>query len=250
MLALTLVSCGGDEESSAASKAQSQATTSTASKADEASKATSEEASEAESEAASEESEESEELINGFPAEECVEWNDTIFHIGSGNFELNSLGHIETTGKDNIVVAMDETFTTGKISVELVANGGEEADNDNGFIFGLEENDLEYFWELGRSYYFLFVSDNCSLYLAKVAYNDQPWTELKSVILSEAGITYSHGATIKISAEVLEGGIINCYANDELVFSYEDSEPLTGTGYGLRGEWEGVSWKSITVEKN
>ncbi len=256
MLTLTLVSCGGgDEESSAASKAESQAASQAASQAEskDASEAASEDASEAASEDASEEVSEAvseEELINGFPASECFTWNDSTFHMGSGNFVLNSMGHIETTTEDNIAVIMDESFSTGKISVELIANGGEEADNDNGFIFGLEDVPLDYFWEQGRSYYFLFVSDNCSLYLAKVAYNGQPWTELRSVVLSEAGIVYSHGSSIKISAEVEEGGTIKCYANDQLIFTYEDEEPLTGTGYGLRGEWSGVSWKSLTVEKN
>lgn len=250
MLSLTLVSCGGDEESQAASKAESQAASQATSEA--ASKAESEAASKAESEAASEEAteEESQEEINGFPAEECFEWNDTLFHMGSGNFVINALGHVETTMEDCIAVAMDESFTTGKISVELVANGGEEADNDNGFIFGLEDVPFDYFWEQGRSYYFLFVSDNCSLYLAKVAYNGEPWTELRCVSLLDAGIVYSHGASIKITAEVEEGGVIKCYANDQLVFEYTDEDPLTGTGYGLRGEWSGVSWKSLTVEAN
>jgi hypothetical protein len=170
--------------------------------------------------------------------------------MAGGNFALNAMGHIETTKENCIAVAVDESFSTGKFTVELIANGGADADNDNGIIFGLEDKNIDYFWETGRSYYFLFVSDNCSLYLAKVAYNDQPWTELRSVILAEAGVVYSHGASIKITAEVLEGGVINCYANDQLIFSYEDEDPLTGTGFGLRGEWKGVSWQSISIENN
>ena len=66
---------------------------------------------------------------------------------------------------------------------------------------------------------------------------------------ADCGVVYSHGATIAITAEVAEGGVISCYANDQLIFTYTDEDPLEGTGYGIRGEWAGVSWTELTVEK-
>ncbi len=263
VLSLALVSCGDDAESKAESKAESAAESVAASTAESeaASEAESEAASDAESEAPSEaeseaasdaesedESEDAE--INGFPAEEVVEWKDYMLHIACGDFTVNALGDIETTSTDNIAVVMDDGFKTGKISATLVANGGEEADNDNGIIFGLEEIPLDYFWEEGRPYYFLFVSDACGLYLAKVAYNDTPWTVIAEISLADHGIIYSHGSPITITAEVAEGGVIKCYADNQLIIEYTDPDPLTGEGYGIRGEWEGVSWQNLTVEKN
>jgi hypothetical protein len=187
--------------------------------------------------------------IQGIPAEECYTWGDYIFHTAYGKSDINSNGDIEIIDKKSIAVVVNDSFSTGKISTEFVANRGADYDNDNGIIFGLEDFPLHSFWETGRSYYFLLVSDNGSLYLAKVAYNDNPWEELKSVHLSDAGIIYSNGDTIEIAAEVLDNGIIKCYANDKLIFTYRDEEPLTGQGYGIRGEWEGVSWKELSVQK-
>jgi hypothetical protein len=48
----------------------------------------------------------------------------------------------------------------------------------------------------------------------------------------------------------LEGGVIKCYADGQLIIEYTDPDPLTGEGYGIRGEWKGVSWQNLTVEKN
>ncbi|MBO7253789.1 MAG: hypothetical protein J6V36_00625, partial [Clostridia bacterium] len=210
------------------------------------------EESTAESEAESEEESEGEK-INGLPAEEFVQWGDYLLHKASGDFGVNALNQIESTADQSIAVVVDETFKTGKISAKFVANGGTAVDNDNGIIFGLApatDEDSNYFWEGGRSYYFLFVSDACELYLAKVSHNGIGWNEIKKVSLLEQGITYYHGSEITITAEVLEGGVIKCYADDKLIIEYTDSDPLTGEGYGLRGEWSGVAWDSLTVEKN
>ncbi len=181
--------------------------------------------------------------------EECITWGDYVFHTACGEFDINSNGDIETISENSIAVVVNDSFSTGKISAKFVSNGGSEYDNDNGIIFGLEDISRHHFLNQGRSYYFLIVSDNGSLYLAKVAYNDNPWEELKFVHLSDAGIIYSHGDTIEIAAEVLDNGIIKCYANNKLIFTYRDEEPLTGHGYGIRGEWEGVSWKELSVQK-
>ena len=265
VLSVALVSCGDDKTESTASEAskadtsvEASADTSTEASADESAEASTEASTDESAEASADESTEAsadestagDDVFADFPAEECITWKGYNFHMACGEFMINSLGDIETATDDNIAVVLGDTFKTGKISATLVANGGDEADNDNGIIFGLEDIPLDYFWEADRPYYFLFVSDDCSLYLAKVAYNDQPWTPLVIEKLDAKGIIYSHGSPITIAAEVLDGGVINCYADGQLVFSYTDADPLEGEGYGIRGEWQGVSWQDLVVEKN
>ena len=139
MLALTLVSCGGDEESSAASKAQSQATTSTASKADDASKATSEE------EVANEETEisleEARKIVDDIEIGEIIIGNElpmiTFGRVAAGTAKqvvMQKLRELEREKKqlveDNISLKQDVRNLKTKIEVLAESDGGSTTNAD------------------------------------------------------------------------------------------------------------------------
>jgi hypothetical protein len=123
----------------------------------------------------------------------------------------------------------------------------EQHNNDNGIVFGMTNDEYEqyYFWEDGPTYYFLFVSDDATLYLAKVSDNGQPWTEL---FVSQPIPNYTHGNVITISVEFDGEGSIDCYANGEWLISHFDYEWTGGNRYGIRCEVPDVCYTSVIVD--
>ena len=121
--------------------------------------------------------------------------------------------------------------------------------NDNGIIFGMMDDEYEqyYFWEDGPTYYFLFVSDAGTLYLAKASDNGQPWTEL---YISQPIPNYKHGDSITISVEFDGEGAIDCYANDEWLISYYDYAWTGGARYGIRCEVPGVCYTEVIADSD
>ena len=102
-----------------------------------------------------------------------------------------------------------------------------------------------YFWEDGPTYYFLFVSDDANLYLAKASDNGHPWTELH---ISSPIPNYKHGDTITISVEFDGEGFIDCYANEEWLISYYDDAWTGGGIYGIRCEVPEVCYTDVIVD--
>jgi hypothetical protein len=102
-----------------------------------------------------------------------------------------------------------------------------------------------FFWEDGPAYYFLFVSDIGTLYLAKVSVFGAPWTEL---LVTGLIPEYTHGDTITIAAEFDGQGNIDCYANGELMISVHDDNFLYGSRYGIRCEVPEVAYHSLIAE--
>ena len=97
----------------------------------------------------------------------------------------------------------------------------------------------------GPTYYFLFVSDDATLYLAKVSDNGNPWTELH---ITAPIPNYKHGDTVTISVEFDGEGFIDCYVNEEWLISYYD-EAWTGGGlYGIRCEVPDVCYTDVIVD--
>ena len=133
----------------------------------------------------------------------------------------------------------------GKITATFTAPA--QYNNDNGIIFGMKDDEYEqyYFWEDGPTYYFLFVSDDATLYLAKVSSNGQPWTEL---YISSPIPNYVHGDMIDISVEFDGEGFIDCYANGEWLISYYDENWTGGERYGIRCEVPEVSYMEVLVD--
>ena len=108
-----------------------------------------------------------------------------------------------------------------------------------------DEYEQYYFWEDGPTYYFLFVSDDATLYLAKASDNGHPWTELH---ISSPIPNYKHGDTVTISVEFDGEGFIDCYANGEWLISFYDDAWTGGGIYGIRCEVPDVCYTDVTVD--
>ena len=164
----------------------------------------------------------------------------------SGEFSFDEGDALSTT-ENNMFIVTNDRMAKGKLTATFSAP--EQNINDNGIIFGMtEDTDEQYFfWEDGPTYYFLFVSDDCTLYLAKVSYNGQPWTELK---VTAPIPNYTHGDVITISVEFDGEGCIDCYANEEWLISVYDEEWSGGSRYGIRCEVPGVIYTDVIADQD
>lgn len=158
-------------------------------------------------------------------------------------------GEMVSEGEHSMFVVTNDRMSAGKLTATFTSNG-DSAENDNGIVFGMEDNfslDDCWFWENPAStprYYFLFISDRGTLYLAKVACGTE-WTELAQ---SQIVIGYAHGGEVTISVEFDGNGKINCYANGELLIEYQDTNGPTGDRYGIRCEVPDVVYHSVVAE--
>ena len=162
----------------------------------------------------------------------------------SGEFSFAEGDALSTTD-NNMFIVTNDRMAKGKITATFTAPS--QNINDNGIIFGMNEDTDEqyFFWEDGPTYYFLFVSDNCNLYLAKVSYNGQAWNEM---MVTNPIYNYNHGDVITISVEFDGEGFIDCYANDEWLISVYDENWTGGTRYGIRCEVPGVVYTDVIVD--
>ena len=162
----------------------------------------------------------------------------------SGEFSFE-YGDALSTKDNNMFIVTNDRVSKGKITATFTAP--DQYVNDNGIIFGMMEDEYDqyYFWEDGPTYYFLFVSDDATLYLAKVSDNGQPWTELQ---ISQPIPNYKHGDVITISVEFDGEGYMDCYANDEWLISHFDPAWTGGARYGIRCEVPGVCYTDVIVD--
>ena len=161
----------------------------------------------------------------------------------SGEFSFE-YGDAVSVTDNNMFIVTNDRLPKGKITATFQAP--DQHNNDNGIVFGMIDDEYEqyYFWEDGPTYYFLFVSDDANLYLAKVSDNGNPWTELQIVPIPN----YKHGDTVTISVEFDGEGFIDCYANEEWLISYYDENWSGGARYGIRCEVPDVCYSNVTVD--
>ncbi len=172
---------------------------------------------------------------------------DKVVHGYNANGEFSfEYGDALSNSNNNMFIVTNDRLPHGKITATFTAP--EQYQNDNGIVFGMVDDEYEqyYFWEDGPTYYFLFVSDDCNLYLAKVGYNGLAWTVL---YITQTPIpNYKHGDTITISVEFDGEGFIDCYANDEMLITRFDIDWTGGARYGLRCEVPGVIYSDFIVD--
>ena len=155
-------------------------------------------------------------------------------------------GEVTSDSGNYMAIFSNDKMSSGKITATFTGLAGSDA-NDNGIVFGMEDfEEGSFFWEDGPTYYFLFVSDRGSLYLAKVRYNGNPWTVCVDTAETIEG--YVHGDQVTITAEWDGAGNIKCYANGTLMIDYNDADPFVGTNYGVRCEVAGVVYHSVVAE--
>ena len=190
-------------------------------------------------------------------SDEPVDENDYLFpNAKAGDLalrvtEVSGFGLYEGEGTSDsgnyMAIVNNDTMSSGKITATFTGLAGSDA-NDNGIVFGMADfEEGSFFWEAGApTYYFLFVSDRGSLYLAKVAYQGNNWTVCVDTAETIEG--YVHGDQVTITAEWDGTGNIKCYANDTLMIEYTDPDPFVGTRYGVRCEVAGVVYHSVEAE--
>ena len=140
------------------------------------------------------------------------------------------------SGSSRLLCATQDTatpFPYGSFTADVVNNT-----SDTGIIFGLSSTS-DKFWEAGSSYYFFFVSQVGLLYLGKV---DNGWQMLAAPKIS--GWTAGTKYTIRV---IYKGNKILGFVNGTHMFSYTDSSPLTGTGWGVRIGAAGATVSNLKI---
>lgn len=156
--------------------------------------------------------------------------------VTSGAFDDD--GEKQTSTQANsLMVNNNLVLKNGTLSVNLKPN----ANGDNGVIFGLSENYAPDLWEANSSYYFFFISQHGTAYLAKV--DNGAWK-----VLAEQSLCARYSATKTYPVRVIKSGNnIKCYIEDVLYITYDDAIPLTGEKVGLRAQNSGVEFTGFAV---
>lgn len=141
---------------------------------------------------------------------------------------------------DTIAVYKD-SISGSKYSVSVTLTKG-AANEDDGIVFGLSDNGQSDFWENnGVSYYFFFISKDNTPYLGKVNANEDDVWEMIDVkgVLATA-------TTYELKVEV-DGNLIKCYVDGDLMIEYTAEDMLTGNLVGIRAGGKGAIYSELVV---
>ena len=145
---------------------------------------------------------------------------------------------VYTTTANSSIYANTESATAfpyGTISADVMNNG-----SDSGLIFGLSSNSNQ-FWEgQGISYYFAFISYEGNLFLGRT--DNNAWSTLSYVKI--AGFDKTATYNLKVLYRVEK---IILFVNDEPLISFRTTEPLSGTGWGIRTGIAGAQISNIVI---
>ena len=159
------------------------------------------------------------------------------YKIVSGTASVTDEKVISTSG-NMFAVSKSGVFAEGTISATIKMG----TLSDSGIVFGLSDNGLSEYWEVGVDYYEFFLTGWNGVYLAKInGTGTQVWNEIKSM---GAGIQPNVEYTLKVE---WKDGNIRCYVNDTLYIDYTDNAPLSGNKYGYRAIGAGVEYGKITT---
>ena len=154
---------------------------------------------------------------------------------------------VTTTKTNSNFVFTNDKMEAGKITVTIDRTSASSSGHD-GIIF-CASGDTNKFWEQEvASYYFLFVQgDNQKIGLAKSGKENGGW---KTSDFPDRYVIPAEDQTgvYTITAEWDCTGTIKAYLNGELVQTWNDSNPLPGSRYGLRAASVGVSYTEIVAE--
>ncbi len=126
-------------------------------------------------------------------------------------------------------------FPYGTISADIMNNGG-----DTGVVFGLSSS-KSYFWEgEGIEYYFVFISQGGTVYIGRAF--DGGWTNFGEATIAD----YSPSKTYNLTVLYRVNKII-CYLDGVNVLGVSVSEPLTGTGWGIRAGKTGATISNVVI---
>ena len=134
----------------------------------------------------------------------------------------------------------DDEFSVGTYSVDLSASGV----SDSGIIMAFDHY-YAFDGTLKKSFYAFEIGKDGVLMLFKVNLNT--WSDRPAFSLKIWEYAPTNTYNLMVSWEGIQDGkaVINCFLNGSWVYTYEDSEPLTGKGYGLIGGGPNVIYKNI-----
>lgn len=160
--------------------------------------------------------------------------------VKHGSMSLDEYNDYVSDSADTIAVYKD-SISGSKYSVSVTLTKG-AANEDDGIVFGLSDNGQSDFWENnGVSYYFFFISKDNTAYLGKVNANeDDVWEMLDVSHVLATATTYD------IKVEV-DGNLIKCYVDGDLMIEYTAEDMLTGNLVGIRAGGKGAIYSELVV---
>ena len=195
-----------------------------------------------------------------YKSDEVIEdFGGYTYVCNNGYPELQD-GKIVASARLSMISSWEAVCPKGKISGKFTS-AADNKSNDNGIIFCLQGGAIKdiieavvddynpYFFENDYAYYFLLCADGGGMGLAKVYWNTTAWSWLVPPKSDMEGYQYQHGDTFTLTADVKDDGVIDCYFNGQLMFSYTDTDPIVGGGgFGARLEEMGVVLHELTIE--
>ncbi len=166
-----------------------------------------------------------------------IDNNENSYEVRNGYFEEYDENRLVSLSDNSIFVHKSKTLSNGEIEATIKLNG---KPSDNGFIFGLSENDQTFYWEAKVSYYFFFTSRDSYCYLGKV--NNGSWNLLQIKTIKG----FDHAGQYRLKVVKNENNIY-CYIDDILYFVYTDKNPLPGVGVGLRAGSDNIIYDNIII---
>ena len=165
------------------------------------------------------------------------------FYQSSGQIENNN-GTLTTTVDGGLAWITNQEFTKGTFSADITASQG----SDTGLVFGCSDP-VGARWE-EKPYYFFFVTEHGDALLAGPI---NGWTTIANGgNVNEYLNPYGQPNNYKV--EILDGFVIQCYVNGNLVIKAEITDAalqLTGSYAGVRSVGAGSrEFSNITITQN
>lgn len=163
---------------------------------------------------------------------------DILSYNRVGGLFKDENNKITSSKTNSILVNKFKNFEEGIFETNISLKN---SSSDNGIIFGLEDNDLNIFWENGVSYYFFFINYSGGCFLGEV--NNGNWTSLKNTTIDN----YDKNGTYNLKV-VKKGNTVYCLLDNKLMFSYTSDSFLSGTKCGIRAGGENITYSDIRIK--
>lgn len=160
----------------------------------------------------------------------------SAYSIAYGGFQAGEASSIVSSKTFALAYLNNRTFAQGVYEADMNFNGHK---TDAGILFALDKGDKASFWENGVSYYYFAITSIGFAVLGKVSNG-------YSTPYSRRITGFDNTKTYHLKA-YYDGTNIAGYLNGELLFSYRDSTPLSGTSFGIRSGAVGVSYSHLSV---
>lgn len=160
------------------------------------------------------------------------------YTVKKGGFAATSVeGFIKSTQEKSLLLATDKTVYNGSISVDVIPSTA----NDCGLIFRASSSSAGEMWENKTDSYYLFILNWNGCWLLGRWAGESGWGTIAEVAVED----FNPAKPYRLKVE-FQGTQIDCYLNNEKVYSHTDTLGLTGGGYGLRTNASGVWFGNLS----